>query len=485
MREAFARRFGIDSRALAAMRILAGLMILVDLLYRSFNLTAMYTDAGVFPTNLVRARWPESYLLIHTWGGTMEYQAALFALQAVVALALVLGFKTRIATVLSFVLLLSLHYRNIYVLNAGDILLRYLLFWGMFLPLGTRWSIDAWKHGGSRSHITQIATVAILLQVVVIYFVNAYHKIDGGRWEDGEALIYVFHVDRFMTPLGQVMNEWPSLVALLAQSWLAMLVVSPLLLLATGWWRAALVGLYASVHVSMFAFMAIGFFPIVSIIGLVLFLPSQFWDLTERRIIEPLRRTHPIKRAGGWLASIRYLRPSPRTGHGKAWYEATCLPCMKTFVTAILLFWLIFASAASIDVVEWPDEIPDNISSRERTWRMFAVPTTSNTWLVATTQTESGTYVDVLHLDHKPANESRYIPEPYPDFRWRKYVDNQYRTNRDVVPEHFALYLCDRWNDNNDDKIPSVSIYRVWQSINLDGPDPPPQLKLVVHRPCP
>lgn len=484
VRTAFAKRFGIDTRALAALRILAGLMILVDLLYRSFQLTAMYTDAGVFPRELVRARWPETYLLVHTWAGSTEFIAFLFIIQAIVAMALVVGFKTRIATILSFVLLLSLHYRNIYVLSAGDVLLRFLLFWGMFLPLGKRWSVDAWKHGGSRSHVTQIATVALLLQVVVIYFINAYHKIDGGRWKGGDALVYVFHVDRYMTPLGQMMNDWPSMVALLAQSWVIMLAVSPLLLLATGWWRVGLVAAYASVHAGMFAFMTIGFFPLISIIALVPFLPKELWDLAEHRVVEPLRRIRPIKRAGSWLASFKYLRPSRPANGGKPWYDFTCAHCMKTFVTAILLAWLIVSSAAAIDVVEWPEEIPSQITNRERSWRMFAIPATANTWLVATTQTESGTYVDVLHLDHEPWNQSRYISEPYPDFRWRKFLDAVHSSKRDVLRESFADYLCTRWNDNNDDKIPSVTIYRVRQSITLDGPDPPPEMKFVIHRPC-
>ncbi len=485
MRAAFERRFGIDTRALAAMRILVGLLILVDLLYRSLHLTEMYTDAGVFPSHIVLARWPESYLLIHTWGGSTEFIAFLFVIQAVVALGLMLGFHTRIMTIISFLFLLSLHYRNIYVLSAGDILLRFLLFWGMFLPLGKRWSIDAWKKGGSTHRVTEIVTVALLLQVVIIYFVNAYHKIDGGRWKGGEALVYVFHVDRYMTPLGQMMNEWPAIVAFLAQSWVVMLAVSPVLLLATGWWRVALAGMYASVHVTMFAFMTIGFFPIISVVALVPFLPREFWDLTERRVIEPLRRNQPMNRAGSWLASIRYLRPSPRVKQEKPWYDATCLPCMKTFVTATLLAWLVISTAASIDIVEWPDEIPDTITDRERSWRMFAKPATANSWLVATTETESLTYVDVLHLDHEPANQSRYISEPYPDFRWRKFLDAMHRTNREDVQEQFAFYLCDRWNDNNDDKIPSVTVYRVRQSIDLDGPDPPPKMKLIIHRACP
>ena len=47
--DAIYRRFGIDTRSLAAFRISLGLLILADLALRSRNLRAFYTDFGVLP----------------------------------------------------------------------------------------------------------------------------------------------------------------------------------------------------------------------------------------------------------------------------------------------------------------------------------------------------------------------------------------------------------------------------------------------------
>ena len=53
------------------------------------------------------------------------------------ALALVLGYRTRWAVVISLVMLISLHNRAPLVLQGGDNLLLLVLFWMCFLPIGS------------------------------------------------------------------------------------------------------------------------------------------------------------------------------------------------------------------------------------------------------------------------------------------------------------------------------------------------------------
>ena len=61
------------------------------------------------------------------------------------ALMIIVGFKTRLFSVLSLVLLISLQNRTI--INAGgDSLLSALLFWACFLPLGARYSLESVKN---------------------------------------------------------------------------------------------------------------------------------------------------------------------------------------------------------------------------------------------------------------------------------------------------------------------------------------------------
>ena len=139
----FRNLFAIDPRSLALFRIAMGLLLLADLAIRATDLNAMYTDDGMFSRAEICRRattiWNWSF---HFASGSWGFQATLFGLAAGLALALVVGFETRLATVGSWLMLLSLHHRVPPILSGAEILLRMLLFWAMFLPLGRVWSVD-------------------------------------------------------------------------------------------------------------------------------------------------------------------------------------------------------------------------------------------------------------------------------------------------------------------------------------------------------
>jgi hypothetical protein len=82
--------------------------------------------------------------------GMPFFQALLFGVAALAALGLLVGYRTRLMTIVVWVLLLSLHMRNPLVNGAESPMLRMLLFWGMLLPLGAYWSVDRAKRPRSR-----------------------------------------------------------------------------------------------------------------------------------------------------------------------------------------------------------------------------------------------------------------------------------------------------------------------------------------------
>ena len=138
------RLFAIDPRSLALFRICIGLVLLVELLTRGSDIQLHYSDLGVLPRE---ALWQlfllsEWHWSLHTLTGSVAGQTVLFACAAACAVALILGYRTRLALVLSWLLLASLHARNPILQYGGDHLLRMLLFWSLFLPLGCYWSID-------------------------------------------------------------------------------------------------------------------------------------------------------------------------------------------------------------------------------------------------------------------------------------------------------------------------------------------------------
>ena len=114
------RAFALDLRSLAAMRFALGLLLLFDTLSRFAELGAFYTDAGVLPRALqvqTVSGWRWS---LHLANGSAGFQALLLLLEAGAALAMAFGWRTRAATLLAWVLCLSLMNRNPLVLGAGD-----------------------------------------------------------------------------------------------------------------------------------------------------------------------------------------------------------------------------------------------------------------------------------------------------------------------------------------------------------------------------
>jgi predicted DCC family thiol-disulfide oxidoreductase YuxK len=135
--------FSIDLRALALFRAALGAVLCATLLLRFCDLGAFQSDDGVLPRAwLLQSAGPLPWSL-HFAGGSTLFQGALLAAQALLAFCLAVGHRTRLAVVLSWFLLLSLHGRNPLVLTGADGLMAALLFWAMFLPLAARWSVDA------------------------------------------------------------------------------------------------------------------------------------------------------------------------------------------------------------------------------------------------------------------------------------------------------------------------------------------------------
>ncbi|MFC6755658.1 MULTISPECIES: HTTM domain-containing protein [Haloarcula] len=288
---AITRRLAIDRRALAAFRVALALVVLADLARRLPDVRAFYTDAGVLPRSLLSTLYPGyGAVSLHALSGGLVVQFALFALAAVAALALLVGYRTRLATVVSLVLLVSLQLRNPLVLNSGDVLLRRLLFWSAFLPLGSRWAVDSADLGeapGPTDRVVGIATAGLLAQVVVVYLTNAVVKLRADVWLRGDAVRYAFQLDHFTVLLGDVIAGWTPAVQLAAWVWLALLVGSPLLVVLTGRARATLVGAFAAIHAGMLVTMQLGVFPLVSLAGLVPLLPGWVWDRVEARLPVP------------------------------------------------------------------------------------------------------------------------------------------------------------------------------------------------------
>lgn len=125
------RRYGLDLRVLALLRMSLALVILGDRL----------------------GRWGEL-------SGAMGWQIGGGAIATFAALLLLIGYHTRWATIISWVMLVLLYSPQ--TVSATDNMVRMLLFWAMFLPLGSCYSVDQALNTSPQPQPQRILTGATL-----------------------------------------------------------------------------------------------------------------------------------------------------------------------------------------------------------------------------------------------------------------------------------------------------------------------------------
>ena len=446
IRQWLERRVAVDTRALAAFRVALGAILLVDLVRRARHLLAFYTDSGVLPRSLWRTAFGSyQYLSLHgLWGGG-GVQSLLFVLAGVAAVAVLVGYRTRIAVLCSLLLLVSLQARNPLVLNGGDTLLRRLLFLGLFLPLGERLAVDATK-SEPRADVANLATTLVLAQTVVVYVSNAVLKLEGQSWPAGNAVRRVFDLDQFTVLAGDALATMTPVLVAVDYGWLALLVVSPLLVVLTGRKRTLLVLAFLGGHVGMALTLHVGLFPLVSIAGLLPFLPAAVWD-----------RVWPATTP--CLGGVRDRLPRGP--------EPPSLGRLRRPLLAGLLVLLLVSNAATMGILS-----VDDSSVPEQSWDMFAPePPGVDGWFVAPATTESGRQVDALAGRALRWDRPPDLAEAYPSARWRKYLMGL-RGDSDALQAALAASLCRRWNRRHDDGIDDVRLVFVAEPTRLGESDP-------------
>jgi predicted DCC family thiol-disulfide oxidoreductase YuxK len=274
----------LDIRSLALFRVALGLIILVDLLIRASDMNMFYTDLGTLPRSAVIDHFSHPVLIsIHFMGGTLFSQALLFVIAAVFGLAFLVGYRTRIAAFLSWFMLISLQARNPIILQGGDVLLRMLLFWSIFLPLGDYFSIDAALNTEERPRsmqVVSVATFALLIQAAMLYTFAALAK-TGKEWRhDGTALYYALNIEQMRTWIGALLLRLPGgLLKFLTFSVLLFEGFGPLLLVfSVRTLRAIFVGLFVLMPIGFGLALKLGPFPFACITTVLAFVPSSFWD---------------------------------------------------------------------------------------------------------------------------------------------------------------------------------------------------------------
>lgn len=341
---AWQRVFAIDLRALACMRVGLGALILVDLLIRWPDIGWFLSNTGAYTAAASKAAASDYRFSLYWVSDSLVWTQVLFTVNACVALLLMLGVRTRLMSLLAFVLLLSLHNRNPVLLQGGDNLLLLLTLWGLFLPLGARLSVDAVMTQTPPTSNVYLGwgSAALLLQVLSVYFFSAFLK-NGAEWvSEGSAIYYALHNDQVAHLLAPYWRDWHWLTVPLTHYvwWLELvgpvLALSPLL---NNWARGVVALCFITLEIGFLLNLNVGLFPFISITSLLILIPTPAWD-----------------RLGQWL---KPKASSPMV----MYYDQGCEFCKKT----CFLLRAVFGLNADILPAQSHPEIGP-ILEREFTW---------------------------------------------------------------------------------------------------------------------
>ena len=162
-------------------------------------------------------------------------------------------------------------------------MLRLLLFWSLFLPLGARWSWDARRSGTRDGRALGVASAALLLQVAVVYPIAAAFKRREPVWQELRFLGEAMQVEGAATGLGRLLLALPESVlsaltwlSLQFETWAVLLAFSPW---ATGPLRALAVALFFGFHLlGLGTTFSLGLFPVVMAVAWLPFVPPWLYE---------------------------------------------------------------------------------------------------------------------------------------------------------------------------------------------------------------
>lgn len=437
--------FALDARSLAVFRMGLAILILFDLVTRAAHLTLFYTDNGVLPRALAfqefDLQWRISAYFVN---GSPQVAWFFFILAGFAGVALLVGFRTRFAAFLSWFMLMSLHVRNPMVLDSGDHILRLLLFWSLFVPLGSCWSLDAKKKGkgiNGSGQFLSVGTFALLAQIVFIYWFSAGLKLGNAEWRAGEAAYLALNVSQIQTTLSQWALQFPFFLKALTYATLTLEILGPLMLFCPFWTapiRMFAIFLFLVMHFGFALFLDLGGFAMVNWVAMLPLLPPAFWQWVERKNEKVLSRPAGASSLVNIMAGVCLL-------YVLFWNLGTVIPKMKM---PNRLQW--FGYLLHI----------------EQQWKMFVPPGSHSSWFIASSKLSDEREVDLFNDGGEMDWEKIHVRSNiFRGTRWNNYFLNVKRKDfREQLP-FLCEFLCRQWNDQHEasQKVRETSLYLMYR----------------------
>lgn len=486
----------VDLRSLALLRVAMAVILFLDTAIRMTDIAAMYSDWGSLSrVTLLELGWDRRWFSLYMGTGHEVGVAFLMALQLLAAVGLCLGWQTRAMTLVSWLFLISVHSRNPMVLNGGDIYLRVILFWMLFLPWGERWSLDAkagrsdlrlWTPsvGSDGVSVRSLAGLAVLIQISCVYWFAAIPKSDPSWTTSYTATNLALMLDTFITPLGMFVREtfwdWLPMMTFLVIFWEFF---GPFLFFFPfdrGQVRTAAIFGFAAMHTGFGLCMKLGFFAWIGICMPLVLLPAWFW---ERR---------PLQRFAGWLDA----RLGPPLAQQREPVDDD-QPLTKLMREGFFAFVIVYTMLWNLGNENCTPKVRlpqgalgfGHLTRLDQRWNMFSPgPLTEDGWFVIEGVRKDGSPVDLLNeeRDHVSWDKPEWIASTYRNERWRKYMMNLWMADNARYRLPFGQYLSRKFNraGRGPRELTEFKIYFMKEVTNPDGSEQPPEKVLLWQHWC-
>jgi len=424
--------FTLDARSLAVYRIGLGLLLLVDSLLRTRDFSLMFAPRGIFPlaaiaeyygdpTNWSVAFWHDSAW----WGGLV------LATQGLAGIALAAGYRTRLATVIGWIALVSVVRRTAPATNAGDMWLGCQLLWSMFLPLGEWWSVDARCRaaeagdGGEPDRpqrpvaVFSIASAALVLQLVAVYWGAGFSKCNQ-TWFEGQAVTHALSVHDHGTPLGMRLGQFAGVAWAAKWAVLGGEIILPLALVAatSPRVRSGIVLAFIAFHAAIWLTMSVGLFAPIGMVAWLPLIPSTWWP---QPALQAARKPAGLRPAASLACGLAASLAAVSFVHQVTPWQSQALPR-----------WL---------------AAPLNLTALRQAWAMFALVPAQEQWIYSRAVLKDGSIVDVLRRG-RPVESVRpgggFCSLPH--HRWHKFFWILPRPQTRMFADPTAAALADDWN---------------------------------------
>lgn len=460
------RPFELDLRALALLRAAVALVLLLDIGIRCSDAEAFYSNMGVLPLPvLLQHSWNPYQFSLHASSGLWQVQVALFLAAAGAAGALLVGYRTRLMTAISWILLVSVQNRNPLILQGGDDLLRMLLFWGFFLPWGRVYSLDARYQPRPASMVyASTATAAYILQLALVYWCTALLKSSPEWRQEGTALYYALSLDQVLMPGGKLLYPYPRLLQVLTWVTFYTEMLLPFVLFIpwrVPWWRLLFVGVLYAFHLGISLTLFVGLFFLINMASVLGLLPASALDWLERRLVPAGQRLGSrvqAQLAGPWASRLTGWAPRVRlrveTSLQLPATARSLLRAVREGVVLGLLMYICWWNLDSIVRPEWVMREPlrwvGYLFRTDQHWGMFAPSVFKDDgWYILDGTTTAGRHLD-LNRHGRPTTYAKpaSVVALFPNDRWRKYSENYLFVDNEYMRPYYCNYLLRIWHED-------------------------------------